>query len=271
MTSISQSAFPPQAPSNAQQSVVPATSGPAQPQAAGTASTGKTSYASATKKTFSPQSASGNSTPAAAASGSGPAQHGKSETSSPVNGRVISPAVPVVGLPNIANGNTPPNSTSGLGDHNRKPSVTISAAGTSGYLPNGTPVSGKPGNGIQFGSMKPDGSPGATNSIPYNSQSTTSLAVSTASNPGITPSASPIPQPPAASGGSRPPSMHNPSLSFGNFGNADANVSRQCFEIAQHTVTDSLVDENSWRPSRSFSARTTIQSPSSRIEPVSTQ
>ncbi|KAF6233781.1 hypothetical protein HO173_007993 [Letharia columbiana] len=239
MTSISQPVLPPQAPSNASQ-VAPAhspsasASGRAPPQAAGTASaTVKTSYASATKKTFSPSSASGTSAPTAPAVQI-PAQHGKPDTSSPVNGRVaIPPAVPTVGAPTIVNGNTPTSSNSGVGDHSRKPSVTISAAGASGYMPNGGPVAGKPtgGSNIQFGSHPADASAAAQNATPHPNQSTNSLAVNTPSNPRVTSpqtSPSPIPQPPASGGGRPPSSLHgnSTSLSFGNFGGTEASQMR---------------------------------------------
>lgn len=244
MTSISQPVLPPQASSNASQ-VAPAhspsasASGRAPPQAAGTASaTAKTSYASATKKTFPLPSASGTPTPSAPAVQT-PAQHGKPDTSSPVNGRVaVPPAVPTVGASAIVNGNTPTSSNSGVGDHSRKPSVTISAAGASGYMPNGGPVAGKPIGGsnikVQFGSHPADASTAAQNTTPQLNQSTTSLAVNTPSNPRVTSpqtSPSPIPQPPASGGGRPPSSLHgnSPSLNFGSFGGAEANVSFCCF------------------------------------------
>ncbi len=236
MTSISQPVLPPQAPNTASQAIAPAhspsasASGRAAPQAAGTASaTAKTSYASATKKTSAPPSASGSSTASAGVSGS---QHGKPDVTSPVNGKVtIPPAVPALNTSTIVNGNTPTSSTSGPGEHSRKPSVTISAAGTSGYMPNGGPVAGKPkgGSNIQFGAL-PEGSPQAANATPQPNQSTNSLAVNTPSNPRVTSpqtSPSPIPQP-ASSGGGRPPSSlhgNSNSVSFGNFNGPEGSVS----------------------------------------------
>lgn len=239
MTSISQSVIPPQAPSNASQTVAPvhspspSASGRAPPQAAGTASA-KTSYASATKKPFSPPVPSGSSNPATAI----PTQHGKIDRSSPVNGKVaIPPAVPAVGTPTIVNGNTPTSSTSGPGDHSRKASVTISAAGAPGNLPNGGLVAGKPtgSNGIQFGSMKAESPPAAANGASKPVPSGSSLAVNTPANPRVTSpttSPSPIPQP-AASGGKPPSTLHghSNSLSFGNFGGAEANVSRHICQL----------------------------------------
>ena len=238
MTSISQPVLPPQAPSTAAQAIAPAhspstaASGRTVPQAAGTASTtAKTSYASATKKTSASPSATGISTVPTGASGQ---QYGKPDITSPVNGKVaIPPAVPAVNTSAVINGNTPTSSTSGPGEHSRKPSVTISAAGTSGYMPNGGPVAGKPkgNNNIQFGSV-PETSPQATHVVPQPSQATNSLAVNTPSNPRVTSpqtSPSPIPQPPASGGGRPPSSLHgnSNSVSFGNFSgpSSEANVS----------------------------------------------
>ena len=253
MTSISQPVLPPQASNNAVQTVasVPSpsasTSGRAPPQAAGTASaTAKTSYASATKKTFSPPSASGSAPPQGPLGGSTSAQHGKPEISTSVNGKVVvPPAVPAVGPPTIVNGNTPTSSHSGLGDHGRKPSVTISAAGASGYTLNGGPAVGKPasGNSIQFGSHpNATGSPSAPNSIQPPVQSSNSLAVAPSSNPRLVSpqtSPSPIPQPPASGGGRPPSSLHgaNNSVSFGNFGGSDANVSKTGLYFMRTSLT----------------------------------
>lgn len=125
------------------------------------------------------------------------------------------------------------NSTSAMGDHTRQPSVTISAAGASGYMPNGAPVA-KPagGNRPQFGAFNPDGSPAMAHATPQLSQ-TNSLAV----NPRITSptsSPSPIPQPPASGG--RPPSTFqgqgNP-LHFGSINGDDANVGPYNFDSAE--------------------------------------
>lgn len=152
---------------------------------------------------------------------------------SPVNGKIaIPPAVLAVGTPTIVNGNTPMSSTLGAGDHSRKPSVTISAAGASGYLPNGGPVAGKPkgGRDIQFGSAVPEGSAAAANAAPQPNNSAASLAVNMPSNPRVSsPQKSPSPIPkPHASGGRPPSSLHgnNASVSFGNFAGPEGNVSR---------------------------------------------
>ncbi|KAL9104741.1 MAG: hypothetical protein Q9163_000353 [Psora crenata] len=232
MTSISQPIISAPAPNNSSQAVAPSpslsasTSGKPALQAAGSASA-KSSYASATKRTFSPASASTTGGP----SGASLAQHGKLDTSSPVNGRiVIPPAVPAVHSPTIVNGNTPTSSISGLADHSRKPSVTISAAGAPGYVSNGSAMAGKPsgGNGIQFGAMKADGSPAIASASPHPPASVDSLAVNAPLNPRATSpqtSPSPIPQPPA-SGGRPPPTLHGHgnSLSFGNFGGRERDI-----------------------------------------------
>lgn len=260
MTSISQPVLPPQAPSNAAPS-----------QAAGSA--GKPSYAGATKKTISPTSASGSSTPSTAVNST---QNGRQDINSTLNGRPIQPAVPAAGTPPITNGNTPTSSTSGLGDHARKPSVTISAAGTSGYLPNGGPVAGKSkgGSNIQFGSVA-EGSPAAANAIPAPKESTKSLTVNSPANPRVTSpqgSPSPIPQPPP-SGGRPPSSLHGTSnsMSFGSFGGPDANVSFNNVDSHHNTDANTIADETTWRTSRSCCISTTTEPPPPRVITVSTQ
>ena len=194
------------------------------------------SYANATRKQFSSPSVSANSTLPVALGGSGPGHHGKSDTMSSVNGKGgIPPAVPALGTPTIVNGNNAVNIPSGQGDHGRKPSVTISAAGASGYMPNGSPVVGKPGgNNIQFGSMDAGPSP----VIKYSTlQQNQSLSVSNQMNPRITSpqtSPSPIPQPPA-SGGKPPSSLHGQGngLSFGSLGGEEAPVSLDIFPMSE--------------------------------------
>ena len=201
-------------------------------QAAGTAPATARNYASASKKPFSPLSAPTTAAPAATVGGPVSAQHVEPESISSVNGKAaIPPGTPTVGAPIVANGSNSANFASSLGDHTRKPSVTISAAGASGYLPNGGPVGGKPsgGNGIQFGSINASASPAIAHSTPQLNQPGSSLSINSQSNPRITSpsvSPSPIPQPPASGG--RPPSslqsQGNP-LSFGSIGGDEANVS----------------------------------------------
>lgn len=241
MTSISQHpVLPPQAPSNVNQtgnqahSPSASISGTTSPLAAAPLPAPARSYASATKKSF-PPSSSGITTPPVAAGGQS-AQHGKSDSIAQVNGKnaIPPPAVPAVGVvPTLVNGNDVMINSSALADHSRKPSVTISAAGASGHMPNGGPVAGKPtgGNGIQFGSINAGGSPGVANSIPQiNPPTSSSLAVAAPTNPRITSpqtSPSPIPQP-AASGGRPPSSLQGQGngLSFGSLGGEDGSVSR---------------------------------------------
>src|SRR2546429_464983 len=111
------------------------------------------SYVNATKRSFSQSVVSETTTPAVTGSGivQG-AQHGKSPSISPVNGKhpMQQTPLPVAGGLTIVNGNTAPN-PSLHGDHNRKPSVTISATGPSGYMSNGG-LPGRPNN-LRFGSM----------------------------------------------------------------------------------------------------------------------
>ena len=237
MTSTSQQPLPSQAQSNLTHALNQAQSpaapvgGKSTPQAAGSAAApSRSSYANATRKTFTPPSNIANSSgPIGAVA---PGQHGKSDAASPVNGRnPIIPAVPTVDPPATINGaNTGMNSSSAMSDHSRKPSVTISAAGASGYMPNGGPVAKPPGNNRpQFGTFNPDGSPAMTHATPQLNQAPSSLAVNNV-NPRITSpmsSPSPIPQPPASGG--RPPSTfqgQGNGLNFGSMNGDDANVSR---------------------------------------------
>lgn len=235
MTSISQPVLPSQASSNASQTAAQAhpqsgpTSGKTPPQVAGTAPAAARSYASVSKKQYSPTASNISSSPVAVG-GSGASQHGRLDSLN--NKGVIPPAVPSVGPPTIINGNTTISPISGPNDHSRKSSVTISAAGASGYMPNGGPVAGKQagGSNIQFGSIVAGGSPAMANSTPQLNPSSNSLAVHTPSNPRITSpqtSPSPIPQPPASGG--RPPSSlqgQGNALSFGSLGGEETNVSR---------------------------------------------
>ncbi|KAL8673120.1 MAG: hypothetical protein Q9168_002452 [Polycauliona sp. 1 TL-2023] len=234
MTSISQPVLPPQASNNASHSAAQPRSNPTSqsgrtpPQAAATAPPPARSYASATKKNSSPAPAT-NPSASSAAGGPGPAQHGKAESVSTVNGKgPITPAVPAVGgAPTIVNGNTSAIPPSAPADHGRKASITITPAGTSGYLPNGDQLGAKPagGNAIKWGTLNADGSPALANAIPQPPQSTNALAVNPPTNPRVTSPAaspSPIPQPPASGG--RPPSAfqgQTNGMSFGSMPTGD--------------------------------------------------
>ncbi|KAL8846294.1 MAG: hypothetical protein Q9221_008610 [Calogaya cf. arnoldii] len=247
MTSISQPVLPPQPSNNAPQTAAqpqsnPTTqSGRTPPQAAGTAPPPARSYASATKKNSSPTSAINS------AGGPGPAQHGKQESASTVNGKPpITPAVPAVGgAPTIVNGNSTAIPPSGPADHSRKASITITPAGTSGYLPNGDQVGAKPagGNTIKWGTLNADGSPALANAVPQPSASTNALAVNPPTNPRVTSPAaspSPIPQPPASGG--RPPStlQGQPNgMSFGSMPTGDdpnVSISRAVLQFKALTM-----------------------------------
>lgn len=107
--------------------------------------------------------------------------------------------------------------------------MVISAAGASGYTPNGGPV-GQNGNKptITFGMMNAGGSPLPEQSLPHQSQ-TSSLPAPPRDPRVISPahSPSPIPQPPA-SGGKLPPSgLQNTSngMTFGQMGGEHEQVS----------------------------------------------
>ncbi|KAI9765477.1 MAG: hypothetical protein M1835_007370 [Candelina submexicana] len=226
MTSISQQPIlPPQAPNTATatQSTGPAHSsnssigGTTSPLAAAPAPATARSYANATRKPFSPPTASNtaSSSPALAVGSSAPAQHGRNTSLSSVNSKgSVLPAVPtIVNSTNVVNGSSASN------DHNRNPSVTISAAAPSGYMPNGNTAAGPPSgpSSIQFGSV---------------SQSSQQSSLPVASpNPRISSPAtspSPIPQP-AASGG-RPPSGlqgQGNALNFGSIGVESGEVHQQ--------------------------------------------
>jgi translation initiation factor 4G len=154
---------------------------------------------SGAKKSF---SATVVSDPSNTPTAGGPAQsqHGKSASVSTVNGKPLTqqPAVPTAGGVNIVNGNTMPAPNS-QGDHNRKPSFTISAAGASGHVPNGSTG----GTRIQFGSQ---GSPAAGKQATL-AQPQASLDVGQSMNPrSVSPQTSPSPIPQPVLSGGRPPS-----------------------------------------------------------------
>lgn len=130
----------------------------------------------------------------------------------------------------IVNGG--PASSASQGDHSRKPSVTITSAGTSGYMPNGGPAS-RPSS-LQFGfASQQQTSPNMGNpAVPAN-QSQPGLGAPSV-NPRVTsPQTSPAPIPQQASSGGRPPPSSYQSQgnvpNFGSFGDAgDNNVRLSC-------------------------------------------
>ncbi|KAJ6030372.1 hypothetical protein N7499_012787 [Penicillium canescens] len=175
------------------------------------------SYANATKKSATDSSA-------APATVGGSAQHGKSTSVSPVNGKPMqnqqASGVTIV--------NGAPTAPASQGDHSRKPSVTISSAGTSGYMPNG--AASRP-NSLQFGFANQQSSPNmGAPAVPASNPAQAGLSAPSA-NPRVTSpqtSPSPIPQP-ASSGGRPPPSTYQAQgnvPNFGSFGESgDANTS----------------------------------------------
>lgn len=170
------------------------------------APTARSSYANATK---SPPIA--NSAAPVVVGGS---SNGKSI--SPVNGNSIKPAVPAMG-PTIANG------AASQGDHSRKSSVTISAAGTSGYIPNGGPVpnSRAPSN-LTFGSIA--ASPAPAHAVPHPQGQ--SLNPQPANPRVASPAHSPSPIPTPISSGGKPDNLPTrPNLVFGGGNEADPSVS----------------------------------------------
>lgn len=180
---------------------------------------------SGTKQSFSATVASDSSnTPVTVGGGAAQSQHGKSASVSTVNGNPLTqqPAVPTAGGVNIVNGNTMPAPTT-QGDHTRKPSFTISAAGASGQAPNGGAGAS---TRIQFGSQ---GSPAAGKPATL-AQPQASLNVEQPMNPRTTsPQTSPSPIPQPVLSGGRPPStlQGQAGPNFGGFDreSPDMNVS----------------------------------------------
>jgi len=195
-------------------------SGKASPLPAVPAQQPKASYANATKPARA-TSTTPSSTSQSATGAGVPSQHGKIDTTK--SKRQMSTSPPAVS-------GSAPNGVSRTDSHGRKPSVVITASGTSGQIPNGGPVGQNGRPNISFGSMmNPQGSPAVANSVPFASQ--TSNMPNPRHDPRIispTHSPSPIPQPPASGG--KPPSGlqgQGNGLSFGSMGmeNGDANVS----------------------------------------------
>ncbi|MBE7180376.1 MAG: hypothetical protein INR71_04045 [Terriglobus roseus] len=159
------------------------------------------SYANATK----------TATPTSAAPAGASAQNAKSSDAS-VNGASTAQGGPQ-GASNTTNNGPVPNGAGA--DHGRKPSVVISASGTSGYTPNGGPVGQSARPPIQFGSTN-QGSPLPQPSVPHQTQAN----LTPQQNPRVTSPAhspSPIPQPQASGG--RPPSSlqsHGNGPTFGS-------------------------------------------------------
>ena len=222
------SAIPPSAQTQPTTNAAPASPGTTSPlPGAVPAQLPVRSYANATK--------TATQTPPTPAGASAPAQNAKSTTESPVNG--VNP---------MAQGGSPaasavPNGTPNHADHGRKPSVVISAAGTSGYTPNGGPVGQNGGRPqISFGSINSQASPLPQASVPYQSQTSSLPAPPRADPRVISPahSPSPIPQPPA-SGGHRPPSSmqtQNNGMTFGSMSGDGEQVSFFCAKVSHDII-----------------------------------
>lgn len=184
-------------PSSAQQTPAnaSATSGSTTPQSGAVpAQLPVRSYANATK--------TASSTPPAAAGAS--ASNAKS-TDAPVNGTG----------PTAQGGSQP--ATNGVSsEHGRKPSMVISATGSSGYTQNGGPVGQSSRPPINFGSMNaPEGAQSNAAQQPHAASAQVPQEGQRVVEPEHSPS--PIPQP-AASGG-RPPSIaQGNGLNFGSMG-----------------------------------------------------
>ncbi|KAJ6103842.1 hypothetical protein N7486_004064 [Penicillium sp. IBT 16267x] len=183
---------------------------PATTPLAATAPAPARSYANATKKSATVSSA-------APVTVGGSAQHGKSTSVSPVNGKPMQtqPAQQAASGVTIVNG--APTAPASQGDHSRKASVTITSAGTSGYMPNGGPAS-RP-NSLQFGFANQQSSPNMGNPavLAFNQSQSGLGAPST--NPRVTsPQTSPSPIPQPASSGGRPPSTYQAQGNVPNFG-----------------------------------------------------
>lgn len=167
------------------------------------------SYANATKK-------SNESEPASA-------HHGKSPSTATntVNGKSsMQDSQP--SAVTIVNGATPAHA-----DHSRKQSVTISSAGTTGFIPNGGAAGNANRNSIQFGSVDQNSPAMGSPAVPV-SQPQGNLGVAPPTNPRITsPSTSPSPIPQPASSGGRPPSTYQNqgnAPNFGSFGDASGDA-----------------------------------------------
>ncbi|KAI2787477.1 hypothetical protein POX_f07842 [Penicillium oxalicum] len=108
-------------------------------------------------------------------------------------------------------------------DHSRKPSVTITSAGASGYIPNGGSAS-RP-NSLQFGFANQQSSPNMGNPAVLASSQAQSGLGAPATNPRVTsPQTSPSPIPQPASSGGRPPSTYQAQGNVPNFGSFGENA-----------------------------------------------
>ena len=197
--------------SAASQTLIPA-NGISSPLASDSNPAASRSYANATKKSFAQSAVNDKARAGEPVSNvKSTPQHGQSASIASVNGypSMQQNQAPVAGGPTIVNGNT-------LGDHARKPSVTISAAGASGYMPNGAPTGRS--HSLRFGSLDTQESQATGNT--ETAQNQQNLGVAPAANARITsPDASPSPIPQPLVSGGRPPSSlqgQGNSLNFGS-------------------------------------------------------
>jgi translation initiation factor 4G len=168
--------------------------------------------------------------------------------------------------------NAPQSSTSSKpanmqnGDHGRKPSVIISASGTTGQIPNGGPQTQSSRPNINFGSMNgPTGSPAIATSVPVQ-QTTPNLA---AANPSIiSPSHSPSPIPQPAASGGKPPANLPGQSNAPNFGSFGAENGEVCFNTVQVHVAPQLthVVQNNAAPLTPSSQPAHMRRPSSQSQ-----
>ncbi|CAG8924712.1 unnamed protein product [Penicillium salamii] len=205
---------PPQSGPQGQSTATPASTQPASSQPTQAA----TSYANATKK-------SATDSTAASATVSGSAHNGQQSSGSSVNGKPMQNQPAASGVTIVNGAPTAP----AAGDHSRKPSVTITSSGTSGYIPNGGAPASRP-NSLQFGFANQQSSPNmGAPAVPASNQAQSGLGAPS-TNPRVTSpqtSPSPIPQP-ASSGGRPPPSTYQAQGNVPNFGSfgetGDANA-----------------------------------------------
>ncbi|KAF2473146.1 uncharacterized protein BDR25DRAFT_129155 [Lindgomyces ingoldianus] len=261
-----------QNPSNlAAQNVIAATSsspGSSSNVAAGSAQpTARSSYANATKKTSSPPIAS-SAAPPVAVGGPQSAQHGKSTSISPMNGKnPIQPAVPSM-APTIVNssssGGGGMNGTPTQGDHSRKSSIQISAAGTT-YMANGGPVASttRAPSRLTFGAMDTSGSPAPSHPAPHHPQGA-SLNPQM-HNPRVTsPAASPSPIPtPNLSGGR--PEMNLPGRPIVVFGGGNDGGDSNSRPISMPPQPNPLPQAQHLRRESSQSAHSDMSNPNMGI------
>ena len=166
--------------------------------------------------------AAADSTLAASKYASTPASHSSGpHIVSSVHNASVNPRASNMATPTIANSNMP------NGDHKSRPSVTISAAGASGHLPNGPSSATRPN--ISFGSINASASPSLQHSVPYQNQSSSNLATPSQNPRILSPAASPSPIPTPAASGGRPPTgyqtPHGNGPVFGSMGSAGGEVS----------------------------------------------